>query len=74
MTSLPDSTSQPITVGIDVAKDTLEVALGQTAATLSVNNTPEGIDSLLTRLSGCQIALVVLEATGGLESPVACAL
>jgi transposase len=74
MTSLPDSTSQPITVGIDVAKDTLEVALGQNAATLNWDNTPEGIDSLLTTLSGCQVALVVMEATGGLESAVACAL
>ena len=74
MTSLPDSTSQPITVGIDVAKDTLEVALGQNAATLNWDNTPEGIDSLLTTLSGCQVARVVMEATGGLESAVACAL
>jgi transposase len=73
MTSLPNETAEPITVGIDVAKNTIEVALGQKAATFSLDNTPEGIDSLLTRLSGCQVALVVMEATGGLESAVACA-
>lgn len=74
MTSLPNSTSAPIPVGIDVAKDTLEVALGLEKATLSLTNDTEGIEALLGHLSARPVSLVVMEATGGLESAVACAL
>jgi len=41
MTSLPNSTSKPMAVGIDVAKHTIEVALGVDAATLSLSNDAE---------------------------------
>ena len=74
MTSLPDSTSAPITVGIDVAKATLDVAIGLDTAPLSVTNDVKGFDILLTKLAGHQVVLIVMEATGGLEMPVACAL
>lgn len=72
--SLPKSTSTPIVVGIDVAKDTLEVALGLELPTLSLSNDVNGFDALLAQLAGYQVDLVVMEATGGLESAVACAL
>ena len=43
--SAPDSTATAICVGIDVAKDTLEVALGEQVATLCVANSPDGFDA-----------------------------
>jgi transposase len=72
--SSPDLTCPAITVGIDVAKDTLEVALGPKASARGLTNDTDGIDALLAQLAACQVALVVMEATGGLESAVACAL
>lgn len=74
MTSLPNSTSAPVTVGIDVAKGTIEVAIGLDAPTRSLSNDAEGFDTLLAQLAAHQVALVVMEATGGFESAVACAL
>jgi transposase len=72
--SSPDLTCPAITVGVDVAKDTLDVALGSKASVRSLANDTDGIDALLAQLAACRVALVVLEATGGLESPAACAL
>lgn len=72
MTSLPDP--KPITVGIDVSKATLDVAIGVKAKPLSVSNTTDGFDTLLEELARHQVALIVLEATGGLEMAVACVL
>lgn len=74
MTSLPNSTSTCIPVGIDVAKDTLEVALRLEKTSLSLSNDAAGIEALLGHLAGQRVSLVVMEATGGLESTVACAL
>ena len=74
MTSLPDSTSTPVTVGIDVAKATLDIAIGLNAPPLSLANDTEGFDTLLAQLATHKVALVVLEATGGLETAAATAL
>lgn len=74
MTSLPEPTSKAITVGIDVAKHTIEVALGMGASTLSLNNDVESFDALLAQLASHRVALVVMEATGGWEAALACAL
>jgi transposase len=74
MMSLPNSTPAPVTVGIDVAKNTIDVALGLDLPTLNLNNDSDGFDALLTQLAAHQVALIVMEATGGLESGVACAL
>ena len=60
-------------VGIDVSKATLDVAIGDRPP-FRVPNSPEGIDQLLARLRSQAAALVVLEATGGLERPVATVL
>src|ERR1700693_2922849 len=60
-------------VGIDVAKAQLDVALGLDGGSFSVPNDDTGIRELLKRLTpGAE--LVILEATGGLEAPVAGAL
>jgi transposase len=54
-------------VGIDVSKATLEVAIGD-ASTFQVPNSLEGLEQLQDRLRSCLVQLVVLEATGGLET------
>src|SRR6516165_1417184 len=52
-------------VGIDVSKATLDVAIGDEKP-FPVSNSREGLDQLLPRLRSRQVALIVLEATGGL--------
>ena len=65
---------ESVFVGIDVAKARLDIALRPTALGWSVPNNPEGVAGLVTQLRGVEPALVVLEATGGLELPVTSAL
>jgi transposase len=65
---------EPIHVGIDVAKDTLEVAFGLEAATRSFANDDDGHEALVTALNAHSVELIVMEATGGYETPCACAL
>lgn len=68
MTSSPSPTlNTRVTVGIDVAKATLEVAVSSRAAVLSVTNDGVGHAALLRELSGLDVGLVLLEATGGFE-------
>jgi transposase len=52
--------------GIDVAKDTLAVAVSS-GQEWSCANDPRGITLLVERLEAANPALVVLEATGGYE-------
>jgi transposase len=61
-------------VGIDVAKDTLDIAVRPTADTWSSDNTAPGIPPLVTRLQALAPALVVVEAPGGFERPLVAAL
>ena len=62
-----------VVVGIDVSKRTLEVALSSGGG-FSVANNEDGIGELLVRLRQSGAALVVLEASGGYESPAYLAL
>ena len=64
----------PMFVGIDVAKAHLDIALRPTAEGWRVANDDAGITPLVARLQALQPALIVLEATGGLEVPVTAAL
>jgi len=67
--------SEPqVFVGIDVSKLRLDVALRPTEDSWSASNDEPGIALLVERLRTIQPALIVLEATGGLEVPVAGAL
>ena len=59
-------------VGIDVAKVQLDVALGPNGERFAVANDERGISALLKRLESAD--LVIIEATGGLEVPVASVL
>jgi transposase len=61
-------------VGIDVAKEELEVAVFPRAETETCLNTEEGILRLVDHLKSLCLTLVVLEATGGLEMPCVGAL
>lgn len=67
--------SDSVAVGIDVAKQHVDIATD--SVELSHNqfpNTAEGHDDLLEMLSGHDVALVVLEATGGYEAALAATL
>lgn len=64
----------PIYVGIDVAKDRLDVVLRPTGVYLELENNDRDIRKLVQRLRKENLDLVVLEATGGLEQPAAAAL
>ena len=65
---------EQIFVGIDVAKDRLDVHVRPSGEALSVARDGNGLDDLVARLRKLDVALVVLEATGGFETTVAGAL
>ena len=67
-------TQEPLYVGIDVSKAALDVGLRPMVQRWSVPNEERGIGELVRRLLELDPALVVLEATGGLELPVVAAL
>lgn len=58
-------------VGIDVAQAHLDVAVCPSGEEWRVTHDPDGITALVERLTSLAPALVVLEATGGLEMPLA---
>jgi transposase len=66
-------TAPEVFVGLDVSKDRLDGAT-RAGATFAEANDPDGHAALVARLKPLGAALVVLEATGGLELPVAAAL
>ena len=61
-------------VGIDVAKDRLDVHLRPAGETFTVARDSEGIETLAARLLDLKPTLIVLEATGGFETVVAAGL
>jgi transposase len=61
-------------IGIDVAKATLEVWSEPDGAGWTVANDPVGIGELVGRLRGRAVARIVVEATGGYEYAVVAAL
>jgi len=61
-------------VGIDVSKDTLDAGFDPTKTTLQVAYDKAGIAKLIHELHQTKPTLIVLEATGGLETHVASAL
>jgi transposase len=68
--------SQIAWVGIDVAKETLDVywELGEKPDRIAVKNAPEGFASLIKKLPTPQQARIVAEATGGYERSLVSAL
>jgi len=66
--------SEEAFVGIDVCKERLEVAIRLQGTSFSLPHSEEGLEELLTRLRELSPALVLLEASGGLEAAVAATL
>jgi len=58
-------------IGIDVSKNTLDTAFGDQGEVVTHSNDEAGHDVLLSALQAVSPTLVVLEATGELESAVA---
>jgi len=61
-------------IGIDVSKQQLEVAVHESDCQFRCANNVNAFGELIVELIGWRPALVVLEATGGLEIPVVTAL
>lgn len=61
------TTSTENYVGIDVAKDKLDVAMLGQRATSEVSNTKKGITALVKKMRQLDPRLIVVEATGGYE-------
>jgi transposase len=68
------SSNAAVFVGIDVAKDRLDVHLRPTAEAFAIGRDAAGLAALVERLTAVAPRLVVLEATGGFEAMVAAAL
>ena len=65
---------EQITVGIDVSKDRLDVAMRPSGEAFGVARNATGLEQLVARLKAVGPHLVALEATGGFETVAAAAL
>jgi len=63
-----------ITVGIDVSKDRLDVAVRPSGEVFAVERNAAGLEQLTIRLRGLAPQVIALEATGGFETIAAAAL
>lgn len=61
-------------IGIDVAKARLDVAIRPTGCQWQAEHTEKGVQEVVEQISELNPALVLLEASGGLEVPVVAAL
>ncbi len=66
--------AKQIFIGIDVAKDTFQIACSPQAISLSLPNNKQGIKQLIEAVQPYSVELVVLEATGGYERLIAAEL
>ena len=62
--------TSPITVGIDVSKDKLDVAFSDRKKVFVVNQTPRALQSLVDKLQQRQVFRIIIEASGGYERAV----
>ncbi len=67
-------TASPVVVGVDVAKDRLDVAVRPSGEAWSEANDDTGVGALVARLRPLAPALVLCEATGGFERAAIAAL
>lgn len=70
----PTTAGFPVYVGIDVAKDRLDIHLLPSGEAFALPRDGDGLDALVQRLAPLAPALIVLEATGGFETVVAATL
>ncbi len=57
--------------GIDVSKSTLDIAVNSIASQFTVPNGTDGFTQIIGELKRNETQLILMEATGGLESGVA---
>jgi transposase len=65
---------KPIQMGVDVAKETFDVALGVGGELCQFANDTQGHEFLLRRLKDFEVSLILMEATGGYERALVCDL
>src|SRR5664279_2235978 len=61
-------------VGIDVSKNSLDIHIEPTGKSLHVAYDQAGVAQIVRHLVEVSPTLIVMEATGGLETPLACEL
>lgn len=64
----------PETIVIGIDKQTFDAALGVAGSIETFANDDAGHDAFVARLAGLAVDLIVMEATGGLERDLACAV
>ncbi len=69
-----ESRTKEVCAGVDVSKDRLDCAVRPSGDAFGAPNDQAGVDSLVARLGEARPRLVVIEATGGLQRPLAAAL
>ena len=65
---MPESQTLKVSVGIDVSKATLDIAVHETGDSWTVANDNLGGATLVTKLKQLKATSIVLEATGGFET------
>jgi len=66
--------NESVFIGIDIAKDSLDIHVNPTEECWTSANTAKGIQDTVKRLEALTPACIVLEATGGLEMPLTASL
>ena len=61
--------TEPTYVGIEVAKDRVDIFIRPTGHSWSVNYGEAEVDELVAKLQTIQPTVAIVEATGGLELP-----
>lgn len=69
-----ESESTTVSVGIDISKNTLDVAIHETGETWSSPNDSHGCTTVAAKLKRLKATSIVLEATGGFETLVTATL
>jgi transposase len=64
---LEDDMDEQVFVGVDVSKDSLDVAVGTQKDIITFANDQKGVDSLVKKLKRIDAQLTVFESTGGYE-------
>ena len=67
-------TEETVCIGVDIAKSTLDVAASNFKSTQQFANNDDGISRAVCFIADLKPAGIILEATGGLEMPLAAAL
>ena len=58
---------EKVFVGVDVSKDSLDVAIGAQKDIITFTNDQKGVDALVKKLRRIDAQLIVFESTGGYE-------